>query len=88
MISQNTQSVPAPSVRRYTIVLEPDPQEGGYSVTVPTLPGCVTQGETAEQCVERAQEAIEGYIESLVARGLPVPEETAPPRILEVSVAA
>lgn len=74
--------------RRYTIVLEPDPEEGGYSVTVPALPGCVTQGDTVDQCVERAREAIEGYIESLVARGLPVPVETEPPRLVEVSVAA
>ncbi len=74
--------------RRYTIVLDPDLDEGGYTVTVPVLPGCVTQGDTVEQCVERAQEAIAGYIESLAARGLPVPEETEPPRLLQVSVAA
>ena len=76
------------ALRRYTIVLEPDSEEGGCAVTVPALPGCVTQGDTEEQCVERAREAIEGYIESLIARELPVPEETEPPRILEVSVAA
>jgi predicted RNase H-like HicB family nuclease len=74
--------------RRYTIVLDPDPDDGGYTVTVPALPGCVTQGDTVEQCVERAQEAITGYIESLQARGLPVPEEVKPPRLVEVSVAA
>lgn len=74
--------------RRYTIVLEPDLEQGGYTVTVPALPGCVTQGETVEECAERAREAIAGYIESLAARGLPVPEETAAPRLLEVSVAA
>ena len=77
-----------PTQRRYTIVLEPDPEEGGYTVTVPALPGCVTQGNTEAECAERAREAIAGYIESLVARGLPVPEETEPPRLLEVSVAA
>ena len=74
--------------RRYTIVLDPDLEEGGYTVTVPALPGCVTQGDSVEQCVERAQEAIAAYIESLVARGLPVPDETEPPRLLQVSVAA
>ena len=52
-------------MRKYTILLEPDPEEGGYTVTVPALPGCITQGETIEQCIERAQEAITGYIESL-----------------------
>lgn len=74
--------------RRYTLVLDPDVEDGGYTVTVPALPGCITQGETVEQCVERAREAITGYLESLVARGLPLPVETEPPRLVEVSVAA
>ncbi len=33
-------------MRTYTVVLDPDPDEGGYTVTVPALPGCITQGET------------------------------------------
>lgn len=74
--------------RRFTIVLEPDIDEGGYTVTVPALPGCVTQGETEEQCAARARETIAGYIESLIARGLPVPEETEAPRLVEVRVTA
>ncbi len=74
--------------RRYTIVLDPDLDEGGYTVHVPALPGCVTQGEIESECVDRAREAIEAYIESLQARGLPVPIETEPPRLLAVSVAA
>lgn len=63
-------------IKRYTIILEPDLDEGGYTVLVPALPGCITQGETVEQCIERAKEAITGYIESLQAHGEPVPEET------------
>ena len=51
-------------MKKYTIILEPDTEEGGYTVTVPALPGCITQGETIEQCIERAQEAIVGYIAS------------------------
>ncbi len=49
-------------MRDYTIILDPDFEEGGYTVTVP---GCITQGETIEQCIERVREAIEGYLESL-----------------------
>lgn len=56
-------------MRAYTIILEPDVEEGGYTVTVPALSGCITQGETVEQCVERVREAIEGFIESLKADG-------------------
>lgn len=62
-------------MRTYTIILEPDVEEGGYTVTVPSLPGCIAQGETVEQCVERAREVIEGFIESLKADGEAVPEE-------------
>ena len=74
--------------RKYTIILEPDTEVGGYTVTVPTLPGCITQGETVEQCIERAQEAIAGYIESLLADGEPVPEEIERPQMITIDVAA
>jgi predicted RNase H-like HicB family nuclease len=74
-------------MRNYTIVLDPDLEEGGYTVTVPALPGVVTQGETVEQCQERAREAIELYIETLIEDGLPVPEEQTPPQVLTVQVA-
>ncbi|MBI2906203.1 MAG: type II toxin-antitoxin system HicB family antitoxin [Chloroflexi bacterium] len=75
-------------MRRYTIILEPDPEEGGYTVTVPALPGCVTQGETVEESIERAKEAIAGYIESLEAHGERVPEEREPLRAITIDVAA
>ena len=74
-------------MRTYTIILEPDVEEGGYTVTVPALPGCITQGETVEQCVERAREAIEGFIEGLKADGEAIPEEMEPPQMLKVHVA-
>lgn len=81
-------SVEKPVMRKYAIILEPDPEEGGYTVTVPALPGCITQGETIEQCIERAREAIAGYIESLIAEGEPVPEETEPLQMITINVAA
>ena len=43
---------------RYTIILHPEPEEGGYSVTVPALPGCFAQGETLEEAIALAKEAI------------------------------
>ena len=75
-------------MKKYTLILEPDPEEGGYTVTVPALPGCITQGETIEQCIERAREAIVGYIESLQAAGEIVPEETKRPHMITIDVAA
>jgi len=73
---------------RYTIILHPEPEEGGYSVTVPALPGCVTQGETIEEAIAMAKDAIALYIESLVADGEPVPEETEHPQAIVIEVAA
>jgi len=49
--------------------------EGCYSAIVPTLPGCVTFGETIDEAIEMAKEAIEAYVESLVAQGEEVPTE-------------
>jgi len=75
-------------MRKYTIILDPDLEEGGFTVTVPALPGCVTQGESIEECIERAREAIELYIESLLADGEPVPEEIERPQMITIDVAA
>jgi predicted RNase H-like HicB family nuclease len=48
-------------------------EEGGYSVTVPALPGCTSQGETREEALAMIREAIEAYVESLEAHGESVP---------------
>lgn len=48
----------------YRILLTPE-LEGGFTVAVPTLPGCITYGETIDECMANAKEAIELYIESL-----------------------
>ena len=65
---------PAMKKRHYRIHLEPEP-EGGFTVTVPVLPGCVTWGEDYDQALAMAQEAIAGYIEVLAEKGKPIPEE-------------
>jgi predicted RNase H-like HicB family nuclease len=52
----------------YQIQLTPEP-EGGFTVTVPALPGCITFGETLDEATVMAQEAIELYLESLTAHG-------------------
>ena len=66
-----------PRLRTYRVVLEwddEDPENPGWVVTVPALPGCVTQGDTVAQALERVQEAIEVHIAGLRADGEPVPE--------------
>ena len=74
--------------RQYTIVLIPEPEDGGYSVIVPALPGCVTQGETPEEAVAMAQDAIAGWIAVAEKHGETVPEEREHPQALLVTVAA
>ena len=56
----------------YKVVLEPS-IEGGYTVSVPALPGCRSQGETKEEALANIKEAIEGYIQSLKKHGEPIP---------------
>jgi len=73
---------------RYTIILHPDIDEGGYTVTVPALPGCVTQGETLEEAIAMAKDAIRLYVESLIADGEAVPEEREHPQAIIVNVTA
>jgi predicted RNase H-like HicB family nuclease len=58
--------------REYEVVLARE-VGGRYSVTVPALPGCVSQGETREEALAMIREAIEGYLESLAAHGDPLP---------------
>ncbi len=47
---------------KLTVVLEPQ-DEGGYTVYVPSLKGCVSQGETKEEALKNIKEAIELYLE-------------------------
>lgn len=58
----------------YRILLRKEP-EGGYTVIVPSLPGCVTYGDTIEEAIKMAKEAIELYIESLRQHGEEIPTE-------------
>ena len=58
----------------YRITLRKEP-EGGYTVLVPALPGCVTYGKTVEEAIKMARDAINGYIESLIDDGETIPVE-------------
>ncbi len=60
--------------RTYRIALKKEP-EGGYTVTVPALPGCITYGENVDETISMAEEAIELYIEELKARNEEIPDD-------------
>ena len=59
---------------RYKIMIRLE-TDGTYTVIVPSLPGCLTFGDTIEEALEMAKEAIEAYIERLAARGIDIPVE-------------
>lgn len=68
----------APIVRDYTVILTPELEAGGYSVTVPALPEVATQGETVEEALAMAREAIELSLEVRRDEGDPIPADVAP----------
>ena len=71
---------------RFSIVLKPD--EGGYAVAVPALPGCFSEGQTMGEAIENAKEAIALHIECMLEDGEEIPEEDEPVQAVQVRVAA
>ena len=65
---------------QYRILLKKEP-EGSYTVIVPILPGCISWGETIDDAINNAHEAIELYLESLQIHGEEIPTEDRDPRI-------
>ncbi len=59
---------------QYTVVVH-SAEEGGYWVDVPSLPGCFSQGETIDEAMNNAREAIELHIQGLKDDGQEVPKE-------------
>jgi antitoxin HicB len=70
---------------QYTVVFEPA-EEGGYVVTVPALPGLITEGDTLEEARAMAKDAIRGYLESLMKHGEEIPVETGVATLERVAV--
>ena len=62
-------------VLQYTAIFEPE-QMGGYSVTIPSLPGCISQGDTFEEALENIKEAAELYLEDLKEGEIPREEKS------------
>jgi predicted RNase H-like HicB family nuclease len=60
---------------KYTVILDQE-SDGGYVAIVPTLPGCVSQGDSREEALANIREAAELYIEDCIEAGDPVPTES------------
>ncbi|MBI5188921.1 MAG: type II toxin-antitoxin system HicB family antitoxin [Nitrospirae bacterium] len=56
----------------YNLIFSPEP-EGGFTVIVPSLPGCVTYGKTLQEAKKMVRDAIWGYLESLRKHGESIP---------------
>lgn len=59
---------------KYTVIYTPE-KVGGFTITVPTLPGCVTYGRNLEEAKEMAKDAINLYLESLESHHEIIPNE-------------
>jgi len=70
-------------MKRYEVFLE-EAEEGGYIVTCPALPGCVSEGDTREEALVNIKDAIEAYLVTLKRHCLPIPRVD----IVTVEVAA
>lgn len=72
-------------VLQYPAVFTHD-QKGGYNVSFPDLPGCVTFGRTLEEAKKKAMEVLELWLEELQDKGETVPQATFDPIVDQVSV--
>lgn len=72
-------------VLKYTAVFEPD-KTGGYSVMIPALPGCISEGETFEEALTNIKEAAELYLEDLKESDIPEEERSIVVSPVEVSI--
>lgn len=62
------------SIKKFNIVFTPE-KSGGFTVTVPTLPGCVTYGKNLSVAKKMAKDAIKAYLKSLEKHGETVPSD-------------
>ena len=66
------------------VILIPD-EAGGYTVEVPSLPGCISEGDTIEEALANIREAIDLHIKGMMAHGEPIPDDVPAP--IQVMVA-
>jgi len=66
--------MPAKRTRRFTIRFE-QAEEGGFVVSIPEMPGCVTQAETFQEGLAMVKDALEGLLAVAIEEGDPIPEQ-------------
>ncbi len=73
-------------VLQYTAVFTPDKEVGGYTVTIPSLPGCISEGDTFEQALNNIKEAASLYLDVMKEQNEDIPEEDSGTIIAPVQV--
>ena len=73
---------------RYTVVLVPAEDVGGYVAYVPVIPGCVTQGDSFEEAVAMAHDAAAAMLAGMADHGEEIPEEAPGAVVASVDVPA
>jgi antitoxin HicB len=62
-------------IYQYTAVFEPDEKAGGFTVTIPSLPGCISEGDTFEEALKNIKEAASLYLETMKKNNRIVPKQ-------------
>lgn len=62
-------------IYQYTAVFEPDEKLSGFTVTIPALPGCISEGDTFEESLKSIKEAAALYIEVMRNKSFDIPRE-------------
>lgn len=60
---------------KFTVLLTPDAEDGGYVAECPIIPGCISEGDTLDETLANIKDAIEGCLESLAANNQALPED-------------
>ena len=62
-------------IHQYTAIFEPDKEMGGFTVIIPSLPGCISEGDTFEKAFENIKEAASLYLETMKKERDKFPDE-------------
>ncbi|MBI2760379.1 MAG: type II toxin-antitoxin system HicB family antitoxin [Chloroflexi bacterium] len=73
--------------RFFTVLLQPDDEGEGYTVTVPALPGCVSEGDTLDEALSNARDAIGAVLDDMQRCGEPIPDGPLPAHVLTTAIA-
>lgn len=68
----------------YRVILE-SAEEGGFTVTVPSLPGCISEGDTKEEALKNIKDAIKGYLKVCKKYGDPIPPSDVIEEVVKVT---